>query len=130
MRDLRALVDRLRREGDLAEVEAEVDPRLEIAEVHRRVIASGGPALLFKRVKGSRFPVVTNLFGTTQRVDLAFGSRPAEFVRRAAALPHELVPPSFDRLWAQRDLRGRRCRSGCRGRRRARCGRWWCRRRG
>jgi UbiD family decarboxylase len=104
MRDLRAFLDRLRREGDLAEVEAEVDPRLELAEVHRKVIAAGGPALLFKNVKGSRFPVTTNLFGTKKRVDLAFGSRPGEFVRRAAALPRELVPPSLDKLWAQRDL--------------------------
>ena len=29
---------------------AEVDPRLEVAEIHRRVIAAEGPALLFRRV--------------------------------------------------------------------------------
>ena len=43
--DLRSFLDQLRRDGDLAVVEAEVDPRLEVAEVHRRVIAAGGPAL-------------------------------------------------------------------------------------
>ena len=75
MRDLRALLDVLRREGELVEVEAEVNPHLEIAEVHRRVIAAGGPALLFKNPTGSRFPVVTNLFGNKRRVDLAFGRR-------------------------------------------------------
>lgn len=104
MRDLRAFLSALRAEGELVEIEAEVDPYLELAEVHRRVIAANGPALLFKNPKGSRFPVVTNLFGTKKRVDLAFGPRAGEFVRRAAALPHELVPPTMPRLWAQRDL--------------------------
>lgn len=104
MRDLRVFLDALRREGELVEVEAEVDPYLELAEVHRRVIAANGPAILFKRVKGSTFPVVTNLFGTKKRVDLAFGNRAGEFVRRVAALPHELMPPSLSKVWAQRDL--------------------------
>ena len=43
--DLRAFLELLRREGELVEIEAEVDPDLEAAEVHRRVIAAGGPAL-------------------------------------------------------------------------------------
>jgi UbiD family decarboxylase len=103
MRDLRAFLDVLRREGDLVEIDAECDPNLEIAEIHRRVIAADGPALLFKNPK-SRTQVVTNLFGTKKRVDLAFGARPGEFIRRVAALPHELVPPSLGKLWAQRDL--------------------------
>ncbi|MSP54317.1 MAG: UbiD family decarboxylase [Myxococcales bacterium] len=104
MRDLRAFLNVLRDEGELVEVDTEVDPYLELAEVHRRVIAANGPAVLFKRPKGSAFPVVTNLFGTKRRVDLAFGKRANEFVRRVAALPHALMPPSPSALWAQRDL--------------------------
>jgi UbiD family decarboxylase len=104
MRDLRAFLDTLRREGELVEIDTECDPNLEIAEVHRRVIAAGGPALLFKRPKGADFPVVTNLFGTKKRVDLAFGTRAAAFVKRAAGLPHELVPPSMGKLWGLRDF--------------------------
>jgi 4-hydroxybenzoate decarboxylase subunit C len=65
--DLRSFLDRLRRDGDLAVVEAEVDARLEVAEIHRRVIAAGGPALLFTRVRGAGYPLVTNLFGTARR---------------------------------------------------------------
>ena len=49
---------------------------LEAAEIHRRVIAAGGPALLFTNVKGAAFPLVTNLFGTARRAELAFGARP------------------------------------------------------
>ena len=44
--DLRAFLDHLRRDNDLATIEAPVDARLEAAEIHRRVIAAGGPALL------------------------------------------------------------------------------------
>jgi hypothetical protein len=51
--DLRAYLDRLRRDRDLVEVTAPVSPRLEAAEIHRRVIAAGGPALLFSNVEGS-----------------------------------------------------------------------------
>jgi UbiD family decarboxylase len=104
MRDLRVFLDALRAEGELVEVDCEVDPNLEMAEVHRRVIAGNGPAILFKHPKGSTIPVVTNLFGTKKRVDLAFGPRAGEFVRRVASLPHELMPPSMSKAWAQRDL--------------------------
>jgi UbiD family decarboxylase len=103
-RDLRAFLDVLRREGELVEVEAALDPDLEIAEVHRRVIAAGGPAILFKNPIGARFPVVTNLFGTARRVELAFGSRPSELIRRAARLPEELIPPTLGNVWKERDL--------------------------
>jgi UbiD family decarboxylase len=102
--NLHAFVSELRRRGELVVVEAEVDPRLELAEIHRRVIAAGGPALLFQRVKGKSFPVVTNLFGSKARVDLAFGDRPKDIVRRIAALPEELLPPTAGKLWRERDL--------------------------
>ena len=69
--DLRAFLDELRRQGELRVVDAEVDPRLEAAEIHRRVIASGGPSLLFTRVRGADLPLVTNLFGTARRAELA-----------------------------------------------------------
>ncbi len=102
--DLRALLNVLRRENELITVEAEVDPDLELAEIHRRVIAADGPAILFRKVKGSPWPVVTNLFGTARRVELAFGKRPEQIVERAAAMPERLVPPSLGKLWEERDL--------------------------
>ena len=62
-KNLRSFIELLRRENEIIEVSAEVDPYLEIAEIHRRVIDEHGKALLFTNVKGSKFPVVTNLFG-------------------------------------------------------------------
>jgi UbiD family decarboxylase len=102
--DLRAFLDRLRRDGDLAVVEAPVDARLEAAEIHRRVIAAGGPALLFEKVQGAGFPLATNLFGTRRRAEMAFGGRPQRLVKRLAGLAQELLPPSAGKLWAARDV--------------------------
>lgn len=102
--DLRSFLDRLRRDGDLTVVEAPVDARLEAAEIHRRVIAAGGPALLFTNVKGADFPLVTNLFGTARRAELAFGTRPLRLIKRLVHLAETLLPPSPAKLWGARDM--------------------------
>ncbi len=81
----RACVDALARAGQLVRIEHEVDPHLEAAEIQRRVYAAGGPAILFTRVKGSRFPMVSNLFGTMQRAELIFADA-LERVRRVVEL--------------------------------------------
>ncbi len=103
-RNLRTFIDSLRKEDEIIEITAEVDPYLEIAEIHRRVIDAEGKALLFRNVKGSAFPVVTNLFGTKKRIDLAFGSKPLEFVKRAVHAAENLLPPKPSKLWEYRDL--------------------------
>jgi UbiD family decarboxylase len=103
-KNLRSFIDLLRSENEIVEVSAPVDPYLEIAEIHRRVIDEQGRALLFTNVKGSAFPVVTNLFGTIKRIELAFGKRPQEFVKRAVHLVEDLVPPKLGKLWGYRDM--------------------------
>ena len=103
-RNLRTFIHVLRRENEIVEITAEVDPYLELAEIHRRVIDAQGKTLLFRNVKGSSFPVVTNLFGTRRRIDLAFGPKPLEFVKRAVQAAENLLPPKFSKLWGYRDL--------------------------
>ncbi|MDQ3747602.1 MAG: UbiD family decarboxylase [Acidobacteriota bacterium] len=102
--NLRSFIETLRRENDLIEIEREVDPYLEIAEIHRRVIEEQGKALLFNNVKNSKFPVVTNLFGTVKRIELAFTKKPQEFVRRAVEMVEVLLPPKPRQLWNYRDM--------------------------
>lgn len=114
--DLRAFIERLRQDDDLAVIEAPVDARLEIAEIHRRVIAAGGPALLFRNVRGAQFPLVTNLFGTPRRAALAFGDRPEALIRRLAELAETLLPPSAAKIWEARDVLGSLVRVGLRRR--------------
>lgn len=69
---LRACVEDLQRTGELRIIEAEIDPHLEAAEIQRRTYAAGGPALYFANVKGSEFPMVSNLFGTLERARYLF----------------------------------------------------------
>ncbi|REK60538.1 MAG: 4-hydroxybenzoate decarboxylase [Cohnella sp.] len=101
---LRPFLEVLRKDKDLAIIEAPVDPYLEIAEIHRRVIQEEGPALLFTNVKGSPFPVATNMFGTSRRVDLAFGPRPEQLMNRLVGAIDKLLPPTFSALWQEKDM--------------------------
>ncbi len=71
-RNLRACLGDLERSGRLIRIEDEIDAHLQAAEIHRRVQASGGPALLFTRVKGCRFPMASNLFGTVEQARFLF----------------------------------------------------------
>ncbi len=112
IQDLRAFLDLLRKEDELLEINVAVDPYLEIAEIHRRVIARGGPALLFTNVKGSGFPVVTNLFGTARRMELAFGHRPQQFVADLVSVAETMLPPTLGKIWAMRGLFGQAARVG------------------
>jgi 4-hydroxy-3-polyprenylbenzoate decarboxylase len=69
---LRQCVADLERTGQLVRIPVDIDPYLEAAAIHRRVYARGGPALLFERVKGCAFPMVSNLFGTRERMQFLF----------------------------------------------------------
>src|SRR5687768_4303225 len=102
--NLRTFLDLLTRENQIITIKAEVDPSLELAEIHRRVIAEGGPALLFARVKGSRYPVVTNLFGTDRRIDLAFGPKPEAMVREFVHIARSRLPPRPTELSKHRSV--------------------------
>lgn len=62
----------LEKHGQLIRVKEEVDPLLEMATIHHRVYEAGGPALLFERVKGSRFRTASNIFGSLERSRFIF----------------------------------------------------------
>jgi UbiD family decarboxylase len=102
--NLRSFLDLLKRENDVIQIEAEVDPYLELAEIHRRVIERGGPALMFTKVKGSPYRVVTNLFGTAKRIGLAFGPKPENLIREFIHVAESLLPPRPGKLWQHRAL--------------------------
>jgi len=82
---LRKIVADLEQGGQLLRVDDEIDARLEAAEIQRRVYARGGPAVLFANVRGCRFPMVSNLFGTLERARYLF-RHTYEAVRRAIEL--------------------------------------------
>ncbi len=65
------LID-LERNNHLVRIREEVDPHLEMASIQLRVYAASGPALLFERVKGSRYRAASNIFGTLDRSRFIF----------------------------------------------------------
>lgn len=71
-RSLREAANDLERTGQLIRIKDELDPNLEMAEVHRRIFDAGGPAILFERVKGSPFQALSNLYGTYERTEWLF----------------------------------------------------------
>jgi 4-hydroxy-3-polyprenylbenzoate decarboxylase len=92
---LRAFIELLRREGELAVIDAEVDPYLEMAEIADRASKASGPALLFRSAKGSALPVLMNQFGSTRRLELAFGAPLDDVALRVAGLVDLQVPPGI-----------------------------------
>src|SRR5471030_3557036 len=69
---LQACIADLEKNGHLIRIKEEVDPYLQMAAIHLRVFENGGPAILFEKVKGSKFPAVSNLFGTIERSRFIF----------------------------------------------------------
>jgi 4-hydroxy-3-polyprenylbenzoate decarboxylase len=92
---LREFIQRLEQTGRLVRVRAEVDPVLEITEIHTRLLAEAGPAVLFERVKGASMPVLTNLFGTVERVAWGMNREPHELkeLGRMLAFFRQPEPP-------------------------------------
>jgi len=70
-KDLQAFIKELERQGELKRIDALLDPNLEIAEITDRVSKKYGPALLFANPQGSKFPVLTNAFGSYKRMHMA-----------------------------------------------------------
>ncbi len=93
MNDLREWIARLRAEGELVEVRAQVDPHLEITEIADRVVKRGGPALLFTDVRGSDMPVLINQFGSERRMSMGLGTTSLDALGRKVETLLELQPP-------------------------------------
>ena len=77
-RDLRGFLELLDQRGQLKRITAPVEPDLELAAIADRVLAQGGPALLFENVIGSSMPVAVNTLGTVERVVWSMGLERAE----------------------------------------------------
>ncbi len=83
-------INDLEKHGHLIRVTEEVDPNLEMAAIHLKVYAAGGPALLFENVKGSKFRAVSNLFGTVERSKFIF-RKTWDSVQSAVALRNDPI---------------------------------------
>lgn len=97
--DLREFIDALEKKGLLKRVKAGVDPSLEASEIMDRTIRKGGPALLFENVRGSRVPILGNLFGTRERVALGLGVKEDELQRLGEYIAELQRPEPPEGLW-------------------------------
>jgi 4-hydroxybenzoate decarboxylase len=91
---MREYVDRLLDEGRVRVVEREVDPRFELAAVTVASQRESDAPLLFRRVRGSRFPVVSNVFGSRPRLGELIGAADRRFCPRWTELTRNLAVPA------------------------------------
>ncbi len=92
-KDLRDFIKMLEARGELKRIKAEVDPYLEMTEISDRTLRAAGPALLFENPKGYDYPVLTNLFGTPERVALGMGEESVTALREVGTLLAQLKEP-------------------------------------
>ncbi len=93
-KDLRDFIKQLEAQGELKRITTEIDPYLEMTEISDRVLRAGGPALLFENPKGLDTPVLTNLFGTPERVAMGMGESSVTALREVGKLLASLKEPS------------------------------------
>lgn len=92
-KDLREFLDHLESKGQLVRISHPVDPHYEMTEISDRTLRSGGPALLFENPIGYQIPVLTNLFGTPQRVAMGMGRHDVKELREVGKLLAYLKEP-------------------------------------
>ncbi len=104
-KDLRDFIAGLEARGDLKRIRTPVSPVLEMTEISDRVLQKAGPALLFEKPVGSSIPVLTNLFGTPERVALGMGQDSVAALREVGQLLAFLRSPEPPRglkqMWEQ-----------------------------
>ncbi|GMR04911.1 MAG: 4-hydroxy-3-polyprenylbenzoate decarboxylase [Thermodesulfobacteriota bacterium] len=97
--DLRGFLKTLEDKGMVKRVKVAVDPVLEISEIMDRLVRSGGPAVVFEKVKGFNMPVVGNLFGTRERVAQGLGVKEEELLKIGEYIALLQRPEPPEGLW-------------------------------
>ena len=91
--DLRDFIDHLEQVGQLKRITHPVDPHYEMTEISDRTLRAHGPALLFENPIGYDMPVLTNLFGTPERVAMGMGREDVQELREVGKLLAYLKEP-------------------------------------
>ncbi|MUJ37381.1 4-hydroxy-3-polyprenylbenzoate decarboxylase [Aliivibrio fischeri] len=92
-KDLRDFIGHLEDIGQLKRISHPIDPHYEMTEISDRTLRAGGPALLFENPIGYDIPVLTNLFGTPERVAIGMGRKDVLELREVGKLLAYLKEP-------------------------------------
>ncbi|MEE9225209.1 MAG: UbiD family decarboxylase [Bacteroidota bacterium] len=90
--------------GELHRVKVEVDPHLEMTEIAVRALEERRPAVLFEKVKNSRFPVAMNVLASERRVELALGKHPERIGEELITFFDRIIPPKLNVLFEHRTI--------------------------
>ena len=97
--DLRTFLDQVKRDNrdDLLVVSREVDPAFEITAITAKLEqeAKRRPIILFEKVKGTKFPVLTNLHAGRSRLATAIHAKPEEMQRAYLGAMEKPIPPKL-----------------------------------
>src|ERR1043166_8074245 len=88
----------LESEGELLRITRPIEPNLVAAEIAVRSMLSGGKALLFENIIGSKYPLAMNILASDRRIELAVGEDPNELGEKLLHVAEELMPPKPSKL--------------------------------
>ena len=100
--DMQSFMRVLESRGLLKRVSVPVSAELEVTEIATRLVREGGPAVLFENVDGAAYPLVVNLLGTMERVEIGLGRHPEEIGEGLLAFLEDVNPPSASSVWRNR----------------------------
>ena len=92
-KNLQDLVKHLESKKQLVQIKESVSPHLEMAEITDRVVKKKGPALLFQNPKDYNFPVLTNLYGSLERIRTIFDIQELDDLGKGFSRFLEIAPP-------------------------------------
>ncbi len=101
--DMQSFMRALESRGLLKRVTVLVNPELEVTEIATRLVQDDGPAVLFENVKDAAFPLVINLLGTMERIEIGLGRNPEEIGEGLLKFLEDVNPPSLTSIWRNRN---------------------------
>ena len=100
--DMQSFMRVLESRGLLKRVSVPVSAELEVTEIATRLVREGGPAVLFENVDGAAYPLVVNLLGSMERIEIGLGRHPEEIGEGLLAFLEDVNPPSASSVWRNR----------------------------
>ncbi|HIJ37234.1 MAG TPA: menaquinone biosynthesis decarboxylase, partial [Deltaproteobacteria bacterium] len=92
-KNLQSVIKDFEDRGQLVRISEPLSPKLEMTEVTDRVVKNGGPALLFENPQGYDIPVLTNLYGSLDRIRSIFNIQELDDLGAGFVRFLEMAPP-------------------------------------